>query len=629
TGLLCGGAAVAMVLRHWGERTFVEEFAPLVDEEAGGIADSVLVAAVTERGWRTERLDGSMEALGGSLARGEPPVLLIEDRPGFLHYVVLVGMEPDAVLLHDPTWGPARRVGRAEFLAQWKKSRNWALLVLPAAHAEAESAPAVQPVNVSLSACDRELQRALEEIDGAGPETTAALLEAIRLECPHDSRPVSELAALRFAHREWDRAATLAREATVIDPGDEYAWDVLASSRFVQNEPGTALEAWNEIERPRIDLLAIEGLRHTRYALVAEAAGLEPGEVLTSDSLRRTERRLRQLPTIRAARVDYRPLKDGFAAVDATVVERSALPSSPVGWIGRGLGVAIDREISVDVPGSSGQGELWSGGWRWWNERPRLWFAFAAPALRGWPGVWRVELSDEKQGYAAGLQTLREGRVRGALEVAHWLTSSTWYQATAAIDVWNGDRRTLSAGARVERRFAGDRLALGGGGSVWAPLGSGSPFGTYDAYVRVRSKARDARFVHSAIAGVDVATSQAPLALWSGADTGTARRHLLRAHPLLAGGVVAGPALGRRLAYMNIETSTPLPGLAGRFLSAALFGDAASAGRRLATARGLAWHVDAGIGLRIRIPGREEALRIDYGRGVRDGADALSIGWTF
>src|SRR6185503_6233642 len=52
TEQLCGGAALAMVLRYWGDTTVVpEDFASLVDRSAGGIRTSVLTEAVTRRGW--------------------------------------------------------------------------------------------------------------------------------------------------------------------------------------------------------------------------------------------------------------------------------------------------------------------------------------------------------------------------------------------------------------------------------------------------------------------------------------------------------------------------------------------------------------------------------------------------
>ena len=49
-----------------------------------------------------------------------------------LHDVVVVGAGTDDVVLHDPTWGPARRVALDRLLPAWKAAGFWALLVLPA-----------------------------------------------------------------------------------------------------------------------------------------------------------------------------------------------------------------------------------------------------------------------------------------------------------------------------------------------------------------------------------------------------------------------------------------------------------------------------------------------------------------
>ena len=64
TDALCGGAAAAMVFRYWGDaHADVQEFAPLVDRRAGGIADGVLANAIAARGWRTARVGASLDAL--------------------------------------------------------------------------------------------------------------------------------------------------------------------------------------------------------------------------------------------------------------------------------------------------------------------------------------------------------------------------------------------------------------------------------------------------------------------------------------------------------------------------------------------------------------------------------------
>ena len=82
TDALCGGAATAMVFRYWGDaHADVQEFAPLVDRRAGGIATDALTAAVASRGWRTSRVDGSLEALGARIHDGQPVVVLLPTAP--------------------------------------------------------------------------------------------------------------------------------------------------------------------------------------------------------------------------------------------------------------------------------------------------------------------------------------------------------------------------------------------------------------------------------------------------------------------------------------------------------------------------------------------------------------------
>src|SRR5688500_8397134 len=58
--LLCGGAAVSMVMRYWApEQVYAEDFASLVDPRAGGIAVGALARAVEDRGWRARAFAGT------------------------------------------------------------------------------------------------------------------------------------------------------------------------------------------------------------------------------------------------------------------------------------------------------------------------------------------------------------------------------------------------------------------------------------------------------------------------------------------------------------------------------------------------------------------------------------------
>ena len=121
TDALCGGAAAAMVFRYWGDaHADVQEFAPLVDRRAGGIAADALTAAVSARGWRTARVDGSLDALGARVHDGQPVIVLLPDRGDRYHYVVVIGVSEAAVVVHDPAWGPSRTIRAADFERAWQ-----------------------------------------------------------------------------------------------------------------------------------------------------------------------------------------------------------------------------------------------------------------------------------------------------------------------------------------------------------------------------------------------------------------------------------------------------------------------------------------------------------------------------
>jgi hypothetical protein len=92
---------------------------------------------------------------------------------------------------------------------------------------------------------------------------------------------------------------------------------------------------------------------------------------------------------------------------------------------------------------------------------------------------------------------------------------------------------------------------------------------------------------------------------------------LLRAHPLLADGVIQGPAFGRTLQFATAEAARWFSRPALLRLAVAGFVDAARARRQQTD-------VDAGTGVRVRVPGIDETLRADIARGIRDGAWAFT-----
>jgi len=635
TEALCGGASAAMLFRYWGDRhADIRPFEALVDPRAGGIAEDVLVRAIRDRQWIAQRTAGTIDALRQRLAAGQPPMLLLEDRPGRYHFVVAVGIDESAVYLHDPTWGPSRRLPVSELERRWKPANHWMLIVLPQADRKGAVA---QPGTTALpadarprTACDLALDAAVDRVRGEGLAAADALFGEIIERCPESSAPISELAGIRFAQKRLPEAIALAGRAVRLNPEDRYAWDVLGSSLFIQNDTRGALRAWEHVGKPNVDRLRVEGLTATRYSLVAEALDLHPNTPLTERRFALAERRLAQLPASESTRLTYRPDADGYAMVDAVVVEPSAKPSGPLEWGAIAAHAAIDREIVASIPGWTGQGELWTARYRWWDNRPLAGFELAAPRVGWLPGVWRVDAFWEAQTYALTGGRFREDRAHGGLSVGDWLTPGLRYEAAAGVDDWTGTRRAISIGATIDQRLFDDRISLTATGSRWAAL-DGSPFGSASLSGRFASSPEPAAFVALAEAGVDTASRTSPLSLWSGAGEGRARPRLLRAHPLLDDGVVSGDVFGTTVRFGTVEAQHWLSRPTLARVGLAVFADGASASGPL--------QVDAGVGIRLRAaslfrPGeggagltRGATLRIDYAHGLRDGADAVSVGW--
>jgi hypothetical protein len=499
------------------------------------------------------------------------------------------------------------------------------------------STPANDPVSDTsirppATKCDLMLDEAVDEVGRSGLPSADNILGRVMRECPRSAGPVAELAGIRFAQERWDDAEALAEQAVSLDGSSTYGWDVLGSARFVRDDAAGALTAWNEIGKPTLDSVTIDGLSRTRYAVVAQFAGLMPNTMLTARAYRLAERRLRELPDQLAVRVGYTPDADGYATVRVAVAERATRPY----WLTVGARAAIAREIRATLPGWSGQGEVWQGSWRWWSNRPRLALDFTAPrsgALRGvsrFSGAWEREtyavggLSHSGTSEPTGVPTI-ETRVHGGFAIADWIAPDLRYEISFGVDSWNGSRRTTSAGGVVDRRFLRDRLSVGAKARYFAALTGGPSFSTAALAASYRTSRRDAGLVHTIDAGFDAASLQAPFALWAGAGDGMARPHLLRAHPLLEDDVVSGPVFGRRLVYLTAESQRWFSVGLTR-LAVAAFADVAGASHRLQGDGGVG-HVDAGVGLRLRLPGSGNGVvRADYARGLRDGRQRVSVG---
>lgn len=630
SGQLCGGAALAMVLRYWGEPgVMAEDFGQLVVSGEDGIRTSVLAGAVVDRGWTALRLPGTAASVTTHLAGGRPVIALLQVGDDAFHYVVLVAWAGGAVLVHDPRSGPFRSLDEDSFMAAWSGSDRWALLVLPPPAAGQGSRPAQPSPPIPTTRrgpCDHLMQAGISHAALGDTAAAEQAFLAAQAACPGAAAPWRERAGLRFRAEDWSGAARLAQGALDLDPADRHARRLLAGSRFLAGDVPGALVAWNHLSEPRTDLVRIDGLARTRHAAVSAQLDLPAGRLLTARAFRRAGRRLAELPAASQHRLELRPLSGGAAQVQVALLERPLIAHGAWDLARAGTRALVEREVSVELASLTGNAELWTATWRWWDARPRAGLQLTMPTGGGRPGIWRVEGSWERQTYAAAGQLSREQRRRTGLSFADWLGPDLRLEVGMALDTWDARGTHLALAAEVQTRWADDRLAVTVAAARWLGTGSGAAFGAGSLSLRWRSGGRPGSGSWGGHAGIASATAGAPLALWSGAGTGQGRAPLLRAHPLLEQGVITGRVFGRTLAHATLERRAwpwehgPLQ------LGWAVFVDCARAWHAGPASR-TPWQVDGGGGLRLRSLGLAGLLRIDVARGFTDANVAGSIAW--
>lgn len=680
SGALCGGAALAMVLRYWGRTgVLAEDFAALLEPDKVGIRTGTLVKIVETSGWTALPMAGTPAEIERQLVRGRPVIALIQAGSDSYHYVVIVAWANGWVIIHDPNVGPFRAIHEGEFDRAWSGCERWALLILPPSGADrqggrglaATAAPSLgvpDPMAAaprSPGAPDRtpaalrssgapNLIPAAPASPGAlgrcGALVEAGILLAkqgdtaeaelrfatAQSSCPTSAAPLRERAGLRFQAEDWVGASRLAEHALALDPNDADTWRLLAGSRFLAGDVEGALGAWNHVAEPRTDLTRVDGLNRVRFSAVAGQLSLPPGRLLTPHAFRRARRRLAEMPAQSDFRLSLRPLADGIAQVNVTLLERPLVLNGMRDAGSTGIKAITGREISIDVASPTGNGELWTAGWRWWKDRPRVSLALAVPGAGGRPGIWRLHGSWERQAYAA--QALlgsggaipanvnREERRRTSLSFSDWFGPDFRLEIAAALDEWVDRGVHFSLHGSAETRWARDRLALRADWATWTSLKSSPPFEAGGLSAEWSSSGQEQCDAWLGGLGLSSTTSEAPLALWSGAGTGNGRGPLLRAHPLLDAGVIQGRVFGRTLVHGTIERQA-WPWKPGPLrLGWALFVDAAKPWDTGRTSR-VPWQVDGGMGLRLRSLGMKGTLRIDAARGFEDGNSAVSVGW--
>jgi hypothetical protein len=611
---LCGGAAAAMVLRYWGARGLTaESFSHLVDRSAAGIRTDALVNDLRARGWMAVSVDGTGDAIDAELRRGRPVLTLIEDRPGRFHYIVIVAATPDAVVFHDPARAPLRVVGREEFARRWQPAKRWMAVVVPG-EKERDTAEPLSVAPSPAGSCDEVMAAGIARAQ-AGDLAAAEESLTTALSCGGPAA-MRELAGVRVLQRRWADVESLSTAATAADPTNEYGWRLLGTSRFVQNNRDGALAAWNRVSEPRLDLVSVAGLDRTRQRVVETLIGADPGLVVTPNIVLRSERRLRELPAAVSTSIELRPTPGGLAELRATVNERPVVPTDIWSYAALGAMAVSRREVRSATGSLTGGGERLQAEWRFWPGRQRIGVALEAPAP--WGGVWNVGAFRERERFTDG-GPADEARAGGFVDWTSWITAAAKLSVGAGVEDWEHVGTLGRSRASLQWLTRGSRVSVRGSGEIWG--GSSSFALAHVDVVAVSSTARTGR-VFEARAGAASSSADLPPLLWFGGDTGQARDTLLRAHPLVTDGRLRFEQMGRRLWNASVEAQRWWSAGIIR-AAAAAFVDAVRVEERFDA--GVRGDIDAGVGVRLALPGAPGTLRADVATGLRHGGTR----WSF
>ena len=296
-------------------------------------------------------------------------------------------------------------------------------------------------------------------------------------------------------------------------PGD--CWRRAASCRTTASG---ALDAWNHVGEPRVDLIRVDGLVRTRQRIVEDLLPVERNDVLTPQRFVRARRQLRELPSAASAELTFVPVPSGLVELHATVAERSLVPADRWSLASLGVVAAFRREVEVSSGAFTGGGERLTIGWRYWPGTSAGERGDAAPAP--WGGLWGVDAFTERQPFTD--DALPTSRRRGAhLSMSDWV--APWARASmrGGVERWDGVDTFGMIGTGLRVLTIGERLDGRVDVSGWKARIVIRHDGRRRVTIRSTTERRGQVFV--ARGGVASRLSVTPADIWFAGDTGRAR----------------------------------------------------------------------------------------------------------
>jgi len=623
----CGAAALAMVLRYWGDHASHDDVAgALLTPELHGIAGSRLAGFARGRGMEAVAYRGDMANLRDFIGKGRPLIVAWDLGRGRYHDVVVVGLDDErrAVIVHNPAAGASRAVKADAFERRWRGAGYWTLLVLP--EKEAAAPPTYEELVARGVAAGR---------GGHYGEAAEVLQRAIGL-APARPEARVELAGLRFLEKKYEDAAAGFASALIYQP-DPYAREMLAASLHLAGHTEDALKEWNRLGQPRLDRVAVRGLVYTNERVVTRELALSPEGVLDLGRYRETRLRLEELGIF--SRIELRPLPRQLGHVDLEVdlAERHGFGDRAQVAI-RSAIYAVRKKVVLRYFNLAGEGINLGLEYKWQRTQPRWQGSVEWPRPFGLPANLRLEALRARPTYDLG-QTFTMRTRGGGVSVRRVAGPGTVAEAG-----WRFRDRTFGVvrpDAR-EGRLSGYQLGLdhrfvdrrrhrfdasarffqalaGLGSDLSYPLGQVAL--RYRGFVSLPDGKPIARSVLAAQLILGRGGARTPLDEMFTPGASSEMDYPLRGHYVRRNGILGGTAIGKDLDLLNVELRQRIASGKHFQLGAVAFYDGA---RLDSTAQGGARKMnDVGLGLRLATRGL--LLRVDYGRSLSgDGKNA----WT-
>jgi tetratricopeptide (TPR) repeat protein len=187
---------------------------------------------------------------------------------------------------------------------------------------------------------------------------------------PNDSRFHNELADLYLTNNDRDAAKSELRRALVVDPGNNYASDLLATIDMSEGEVQAALRSWNNSGRPVInDILHNYYLRFGSW-VVRDAVAFHPAGVLRYSEWKTTESRLLETDNFANVGLEIEPTRvpDQYNAVVRTNAKTNSFSNFLFGIL---KGAPIETSY-FDLWNIVNSGITFNSNYRWDTSRRRL-----------------------------------------------------------------------------------------------------------------------------------------------------------------------------------------------------------------------------------------------------------------